>query len=160
MSYILNSKKIYADRMTDVRKNVCYEDVLEGISTLNINWLTYLLDEQNNYLEEPCWVFLKKLSMIFTELREEGDDLLYYYIGEAYGVKESAGNCVFTAYRFIGNNSKNYFDILFETNDGHLENIIEPLDITCSGTELFVMHRKHIGFLGVEGWTNKNTPIF
>lgn len=155
-----NLENIYPDPLIYEGKKVHYIDVLEAIGTLNLDWLEYILDDQANYLEEPCWVFLKKIKLIFDELINAGDDHLNYYIGEMNRRKEPKENSNYTLYRFIANNSKYYFDLVFETNGDYLENLMEELNCTCQGTEIFVSIQLRVSFRFIEGWSDKNESFF
>lgn len=130
------------------------DDVIEAICLMDSQWLEFLLDENTTYTGFPKWVFIKKLEGAFDEFKEKGDSLFKYYPAECKKNKEGIRKFSRQGFRFIGNLSKDYIDVEFETAGDYVNDIIDSLDLQSPGTELFVKRQCYFHFFKIDGWNN------
>jgi hypothetical protein len=79
--------------------------VLNAFSKMDAGLIGDLLDPQYTYQEVSFESFTKKLALIFEEFQAEGDTNLE--------VLDCNPDLIRTAYRFVGNNTRNYLDLRF-----------------------------------------------
>jgi hypothetical protein len=89
---------------------------------MDIGLLRYYLKDKYTYQEATKEVFLDKIERIFEEFRKAGDTELWLYGGICVG--ETCPNCGKKGYRFVGNHSKNYIDLLFEMEGDDIKDIV------------------------------------
>jgi hypothetical protein len=88
-----------------------FQSVLSAFSQMNTNQLHLLLMDDGLYEDTTKDIFLGEIQLIFDAHKHSGDTELVYYHGQC-GSTECT-NCGMKGYRFVGNHSKNYFDLLF-----------------------------------------------
>lgn len=96
--------------------------VLYFIQQLDIDMIDTLLDEERTYQDYEKSIFIKKLSVAFDEFIAAGDTFLKYTNGFC---RSEYCNFKCKGYRFIGNNSNAYFDLIIEVGDGIVFDIYE-----------------------------------
>jgi hypothetical protein len=79
---------------------------------MDIDQLRYFLKDEYTYEETTKEIFLNEIESIFEAHRNSGDTELLLYPGVCNG--KTCENCGKKGYRFVGNNSKNYMDLIFE----------------------------------------------
>jgi len=79
------------------------------------------LKDEYTYQEVTKEMFLNEVEKIFEDFKNSGDTELLFYKGACAG--EGCENCGMKGYRFVGNNSKNYIDLLFETEGDNIKDI-------------------------------------
>lgn len=88
------------------------KQVLDAFSAMDAPLIGELLDPDQTYAEVSLPIFTQKLDEIFRDLRKFGDTFL----------EVETGNCceliccpelIRTAYRFVGNHTRNYIDFRF-----------------------------------------------
>lgn len=89
------------------------QNILCFFCIMDIDLLRYHLKDKYTYQEATKEVFLDKIEAIFEKHRAAGDTELLLYPGACAG--ETCSNCGNRGYRFVGNHSNNYLDLLFET---------------------------------------------
>lgn len=136
------------------------DDVVEAISLMDVHWLEYLLDENLTYSDFPKWVFIKKLKSIFDYFKEIGDTHLNYYPGESRMTQHIVSYAPLYGYRFVGNELKNYLDLVFETERDYVWNIVDCEDLRSPGTELFIREKYFLRYRIVDGWNSSNERPF
>lgn len=113
-----------------------FNQVLQAFSTMNAQLLGELLDPELTYQEVSLPVFVKKMDKIFEGFKREGDEFL----------EVESGNCcdlschpdlIRTAYRFVGNTTRNYLDFRFliepteDLKDHVIKDIFECNAVRC-----------------------------
>lgn len=88
---------------------------------MDIDLLRYHLKDKYTYQEATKDVFLDKIESIFEAHRNAGDTELWLFPGACAG--NDCENCGKKGYRFVGNHSKNYIDLLFEVKGDDITDI-------------------------------------
>jgi len=101
--------------------------ILSYFQTMDIEKLRlYLKDEYNyNYQDTTKEIFLNKVASIFEAHKNSGDTELLIYPGMCGANSKSCDGCGKNGYRFVGNNSKNYIDFIFETEGDDIKDIFD-----------------------------------
>ena len=95
--------------------------ILNCFKSMDIGRLRQDLNENYNYQDTTQEIFLNEVEKIFEALIDYGDTELIIYPGKCDG--KMCVNCGKKGYRFVGNQSKNYFDLLFETDGDDIKDI-------------------------------------
>lgn len=88
--------------------------IVDAIASMNIAALKILLDDDKTYVDTTKEIFLNKLELLFEDFKLSGDTALKIENGTCGS--SQCSNCGEKVYRFVGNQSKNYFDFIFEMN--------------------------------------------
>lgn len=105
------------------------QTILNGFTALDIEGLQCHLRKDRTYQEATAEMFLAVLREIFSRYKLCGDTKLTRYKGKCN--EKNSPDFGKKGYRFVGNNSGNYMDLIFEeTNDDILDiyacNFFEP----------------------------------
>ncbi len=119
-----------------------FKAVVKAIENMNHLRLCFLLDERKTYQNFPKHEFLNKLVAVFEKFYELGDDQLLSYKGSC-GSK-TCGNYSMPGYRFEGNYSGAYINLIFEYYDNELIDICECNDLACERLNLNVQDRIYL----------------
>lgn len=95
--------------------------VLKCIQEMNTAALYYLLDVERTYQDWQRNEFILKLERVIEKLEADGDTYLNAVQGACGGSCSKGQN----GYLFIGNNSKNYLNLLFVEEDLQLTDLYE-----------------------------------
>lgn len=95
--------------------------ILNCFKSMDIGRLRQDLNENYNYQDTTQEIFLNEVEKIFEALNYSDDTELIIYPGKCDG--KMCVNCGKKGYRFVGNQSKNYFDLLFETDGDDIKDI-------------------------------------
>lgn len=95
--------------------------VLKCIQELNIEALYYLLDIERTYQDWQRNEFILKLERVMEKFEANGDTYLNAVQGSCGGSCSKGQN----GYLFIGNNSKNYMNLLFVEEELQLTDLYE-----------------------------------
>jgi hypothetical protein len=87
------------------------QTILSYFASFDIANLRIHLKEEYSYQDTTKFIFLSKLDQIFNKFKNAGDSELLIYPGACAG--KACDNCGVKGYRFVGNYSKNYIDLLF-----------------------------------------------
>lgn len=82
------------------------EKVKRSFQYMDLPALRNLLSHEDSLFETSPKIFFEIIGDLFNQLRDRGET--YLYLLQGIGINESDYKC--PAYRFIGNNFKNYFD--------------------------------------------------
>ncbi len=88
---------------------------------MDIARLQLYLKDDYTYQDTTKETFLNEIESIFEAHKNSGDTELIIYKGKCGGI--TCENCGKQGYRFVGNHSKNYFDLLFEMNGEDITDI-------------------------------------
>lgn len=88
-----------------------YNQIVDAFKNMDIPMLHLILDEKINYNDLSKSEFLYLLNEVFEQMQKDGDTFLETHKGYC-------SNCFMgrQGITFIGNKSRNYFDIAFEKN--------------------------------------------
>lgn len=91
--------------------------ILSAFRKMNIETINKNLDGTKTYQGSAKSIFVEKLALAFKEFRKEGDTSLDLYDGFC-----NSKSCNFRCqgFSFIGNNSNNYFDLIFDIVQGEI----------------------------------------
>lgn len=95
--------------------------VLKCIQEMNIEALYYLLDVEHTYQDWQRNEFILKLERVMEKFEANGDTYLNAVQGSCGGSCSKGQN----GYLFIGNNSKNYMNLLFVEEELQLTDLYE-----------------------------------
>jgi hypothetical protein len=87
------------------------QKILNAFTSLDIESLRVHLKDYS-YQDTTKAVFLRELEKVFVNFKHTGDTELFIYEGQCIG--KSCSNCGKKGYRFVGNKSKRYMDMIFE----------------------------------------------
>jgi hypothetical protein len=95
--------------------------VLKCIQEMNVSILYYLLDVERTYQDWKRNEFILKLDRVMAQFEADGDTYLNAIQGNCGGSCSKGQN----GYLFIGNNSKNYMNLLFVEEELQLTDLYE-----------------------------------
>ena len=95
--------------------------VLKSIQAMNTDALYYLLDIDRSYQDWQRNEFILKLERVMNKFEADGDTYLNAVQGACGGSCSKGQN----GYLFIGNNSKNYMNLLFVEDQLELTDLYE-----------------------------------
>jgi len=96
--------------------------VLQAINALNSQALSALLPEEHTYQNTSKEVFIGELEKVFQTFRNNGDEYLLNYPGLC--ANDACEFCGKQGYRFLGNRSNTYLDLVFITKGDEIINIL------------------------------------
>jgi len=106
-----------------MKQNTYLQTILYCFSILDLDKLQFYLKEEYTYQDTTKEIFLNKIKDIFEAHKNSGDTALLIYEGVCG--HEKCGNCGKSGYRFIGNKSRNYFDLLYIITDDDIKDIFQ-----------------------------------
>jgi len=102
-----------------------YPKTIHGYFTsMDIAKLRLHLKDEYTYQDTTKEIFLNEIESVFEAHRNSGDSELLIYEGACVGSK-TCDNCGVKGYRFVGNHSKNYMDLLFEIEGDEIKDICD-----------------------------------
>ncbi len=109
--------------------------VLYFIRKLDVGMVSDLLDDKRSYQDMPKFRFINKLEIAFDKFIDAGDTWLEH----SEGCCDSTDcNFKFSGYRFVGNTSRMYMDLIVEVKDGMVLDIYECTRFLCSSSLEFL----------------------
>ena len=117
------------------------QTILKAFTTMDIDTLHLHLKDYY-YQDAPKDVFLIQLEKVFLNFQHAGDTELLMYEGKCNG--KSCSNCGKKGYRFVGNNSKNYLDLIFETEGDNILDIYSCAIFHSKEKIKKLKYKKHI----------------
>ena len=90
---------------------------------MDIDQLRLHLKEEYTYEGTTKEIFLNEVASIFEENKDSGDTELLMYPGICRGNCESCDGCGREGYRFVGNTSKDYIDLVFKLEGDDIKDI-------------------------------------
>jgi hypothetical protein len=104
-----------------MNKHNYIQSILSYFSSLDIDNLRLYLKDEYSYQDTTKEIFLSRVNAIFEAHKDSGDTELIIYKGECGG--KQCENCGKKGFRFVGNRSGNYMDLLFETEGDNIKDI-------------------------------------
>ncbi len=102
------------------------EYIIESFQKMDSNMLDILLDDNKTYQDVTKEVFLGKLDVIFSKLKENGDTFLFSHKGFCNSNECNNKGC--KGYSFVGNKSKEHIDLIFKELDDDVNDIYQCSD--------------------------------
>ena len=116
-------------------KNITYRNiqsqsdaVLHFLQNLDIEMIDAVLEENRTYQDLEKHVFIQKLGYAFDEFIQSGETFLNRHPGFC---NSEICNFKCTGFSFIGNNSRNYFDLIVDIKEGVVHDIYECTKFKC-----------------------------
>jgi len=96
--------------------------VIYFLKKLDIEMINDILDDNRTYQGFKKNIFIDKLGIAINEFIAAGDTFLHCFNGFC-----NAEDCNYkcTGFSFIGNKSKNYFDLIIKIQDGVVDDMYE-----------------------------------
>ena len=88
------------------------QTILANFAAMDTDNLRLFLKDEHSYQDTTKELFLNEIASIFEVHKNSGDTELIIYRGKCGG--RTCENCGKQGYRFVGNHSRNYLDLLFE----------------------------------------------
>lgn len=101
------------------------EIIFDCFASMDIDRLQFHLKEEYSYQDTTKEIFLNEVERIFEEHKKAGDTELLIYEGKCAGV--GCDHCKRGGFRFIGNHSRNYFDLIFIMYSDDIKDIFDCL---------------------------------
>jgi len=105
--------------------------ILKAFQTMDIDSLSVLLDNNKTYQCATKAVFIQKIKTIFSQFKSLGDTFLIIRAGAC--VDCNCPNFNSSGYSFIGDNSGNYLDLIFDESGEDVRDIYQ-----CSYFENYI----------------------
>jgi len=96
--------------------------VLYFLQRMDIEMVSDILDDDRTYQDFKKYIFIHKLGNALDEFIAAGDTFLNCYSGFC---NAEICNYKCPGFSFIGNNSKNYFDLIIDIKEGVVHDIYE-----------------------------------
>jgi len=122
---IENSKEaLQKSRLSGLSQNNTYiQSILNYFTSMDIDNLRLHLQDKYTYEDTTKELFLNQIASVFEAYKYSGDTELLLFEGACNSDGKNCPNCGIKGYRFVGNNSKNYMDFLFETEGDDIKDI-------------------------------------
>ncbi len=105
------------------------QNIVRSIEQMDVELFEMLLNVSKTYQYVRKSVFVKKFNAVFNELVKGGDNFLNSYPGMCKS--KDCDNRFCSGYRFVGNVSNKYFNLIFKENKNEVDDIFQ-----CSSLEL------------------------
>ena len=110
------------------------QTILRSFATLDIGSLESILKREYTYQDTTAEIFLREMGRIFNMHKDSGDTHQILYEGKCVGTE--CPSCGKRGYRFVGNHSGAFMDLVFECEGDDITDIY-----SC---EHFMSHEDHI----------------
>ncbi|MEM8522293.1 hypothetical protein [Flavobacterium sp. PL12] len=133
VTFFTENKKYIITTQEKTPLNTQANTVLHFFEKLDISMINSILDVSFTYQHFTKGDFIGKLDDAFNELLDAGDTYLTRHSGSC-----NSQSCNFNCkgYSFIGNNSNNYFDLIFDIKEGIVHDIYECSNFKCDEKNL------------------------
>lgn len=137
------------------------QSILNFFTSLNIDSLRLYLNVKYSYENTTQEIFLNEIERIFETHLNSGDTELLLYEGTYAG--RTWENCGKKGYRFVGNQSKNYLDLIFDIDKDDIKDIssgeffipdTEPSDLGTKADFYIKMDNQISTFQKPSYWSN------
>ena len=110
------------------------ENIINSIKRMDVEMLNSFLDDSMTYQEASKDVFLEKIKDVFLRLKDLNDRNLKHYSGKCISKKCNNTGC--NGYRFQGNVSKVYLDLIIKESDERIQDIFHCYDFLPDESEV------------------------
>jgi len=104
-----------------MKQNTYVHNILYYFTSMDITQLRLQLKDEYTYEDTTKEIFLNEIEAIFEAHHNSGDTELLIYPGVCNG--KTCENCGKKGFRFVGNNSKNHMDLIFEIEGDDIKDI-------------------------------------
>ncbi len=108
------------DKSNSIENSEYLQRMLNYFASMNIEGLRMHLNATYSYQETSKEIFLNVLEKAFNSLRQENSELI---ISRGKCCSETCGNKHNSGFRFIGNKTKDYLDLIFNIKDDDIKDI-------------------------------------
>jgi Zn-finger protein len=123
-------------------QNTYLQTILNAFENFDLETLKALL-KRKVYQDTTKEIFLKELEIVFIEFRDVHDTRLIMYPGECLE-KELCDNCGKKGFRFVGDKSNNYFDLIFDMDGDDVKDIFDCSKLKTESTIENLKHKIHL----------------
>ncbi|WP_395625711.1 hypothetical protein [Daejeonella sp.] len=141
-----------------MKQNSYIQNILHYFSQLDWDRLYFYLKEEYAYQDTSKEIFLSKVKKIFQAHIQMGDTELILTKGQCKS--KICDNCGKSGYRFIGNNSRNYIDLIFETSGDDITDIYDCSDFSTKTDSGKLERNYHIFIEKDEAITFNKSPEY
>lgn len=106
-------------------QNSYHKTILSYFQTMDIEKLRMYLKDEYTYQDTTKEIFLEKVQEVFESYKIAGDTELVFYPGKCGVENNLCDNCGKSGYRFVGNNSGDYIDFIFEIEGNDIKDIYD-----------------------------------
>ena len=125
---ISNGNRVHLNENGTVALKTQVDAALYFLQRLDIDMVSSVLEDGRTYQNFAKPLFIEKLDNALDEFIEEGDTYLNRYEGSC---NSKSCNYKCKGYSFVGNNSRNYFDLIIDVKDGVVNDIYECFSFRC-----------------------------
>lgn len=141
-----------------MNQNSYLQNILYYFSQLDWDRLYFYLKDEYSYQDTTKEIFLSKIKKNFDKHIESGDTELILIKGKCKS--KICDNCGKSGYRFIGNNSRNYIDFIFEAYGDDITDIYECNDFNTKTDSEDLNRNYHVCVEKDEEITFNKTPEY
>ncbi len=120
------------------------QNIVRSIEQMDAELFEMLLNIGKTYQYVRKSVFVKKFDTVFNELIEGGDTLLKAYPGMCKS--KDCGNRFCSGYRFVGNVSNKYFELIFKESKNEVDDIFQCYSLELDDIDLIKGERISFSF--------------
>ena len=125
------------------------EVVIYYIQEMDIDMLELILDNEMKYQELSKDKFIQKLSVIFDTFKLNKNDKLIKQDG--FCNSDKCENSCKNGYTFLGNHSKHSLNLIFEVEDGIIQDIHDCFEFKSLNKELNIEYYNQLTILNLDG---------
>lgn len=114
------------------------EELLQAMQLMDLKLIRRLLKNRFSLCPEKRKGLMFGMREVFYELWAAGDTRLLYHPGYCNSAT-CYNNFMCKGYRFTGNNSRFYFNLIIKDEDGLVTDIHECVELLCLENELLVV---------------------
>ncbi len=103
--------------------------IIEYFQSMDSDKISLILDNSKKYQGFEKSEYIQKLVVVFDEFKSNGDCNLLALKGHCNGC-----NTNYSGYRFVGNISGNYINVIFQIKNNTITDIFECGEFKCSST--------------------------
>jgi hypothetical protein len=109
-------------------------NIVRSIEQMDSELFGMLLNEGKTYQYVRKSVFVNKINDVFNELIEGGDTMLNSYPGICKS--KDCNNRFCSGYRFVGNHSNKYFELIFKESKNEVDDIFQCFSLELDTPEV------------------------
>ncbi|MCZ2129503.1 MAG: hypothetical protein LC109_04475 [Bacteroidia bacterium] len=100
--------------------------IIKAFQEMDVSMLEVVLDDSKTYKGTTKQIFIEKIEAVFAEFKRNDDDKLLPYKG--FCRSDSCKHKGKSGYSFVGNNSRNCIDLIFEETEDDIDDIYNCSD--------------------------------
>ena len=139
-------------------KSSYLQTILNSFTTLDIKSLESHLKRNFTYEDTTADIFLREIGKIFNNAKQSGDTRLIIYEGKCGGT--NCPSCGKKGYRFIGDRSLNYLDLIFDGEGDDITDIYTCQHFIAQDATISINYQHEFEIAQDEYVTFNNTPEY